>query len=355
MGRGRPRTGRPPAPRRFERPMPRPVLTPEEERRRAQRERRFADSNSSPSAPVKEWSSKVWKEDAAAVDAGKKEDGGKLLRKAIGLGRATGLSRVPNAELSKSRDLMESRLGNLLEKTGQLEEGGHALVSIDVGVGMTGSTSKVMEVWESILADFRQLTMAVTASPLDDVKNLALQIYEGAADACLLGGNMSFYLACQSRLLSDIYTDSISGYPSDYRRDEFIGYSLLYFGVFSVDNREVATIMRRMSPETWQSPFVTSGMAVLIAYRNRDATRFLSLYSTCNIRQKTILSSSLDAMRATAVRTLVRSYLALEKTVARSRVGCRSDCDFLALLKAERADLMSRNCDNAAEFQFRLR
>lgn len=335
--------------------MPRPALTREEEMRRAQREQRFADPQASPNASATDWSAKVWKVNATSADAGKGETDGKPLRNAIGLGRATGLSRVPDAELSKSRDLMESRLANLIIGTTQLEEDGHALVCIEAEASATASASGVMEAWESILGDFRQLTMAITASPLEDVKALALRIYEAAADACLLGGNMSFYLACQSRLLSDIYTDYPPGSPSKRRRDEFIGYSLLYFGVFSVDNRELATIMRRMGPETFRSPFVKFGMTVLVANRNRDAAKFLSLCNTCSVRQKTILSSSLESMRKIALRTIIRSYFALDKSVAASRVGLQSDVDFLDLLKAERPDLMARYSSDSAQYQFRLR
>lgn len=361
-GRGRVNNwrGRPAGARNFEWQNPTPALTREEEERRAQREKRFSDPQASPTTSTG-WSAAVWKENTTPMDPVHRDpnarptQGTKPPRSAIGLGRATGLSRVPDAALSRSPELMESLLADLISQLKQLEAGGYALVSIGTQVNGPASSSEAIEAWERILGDFRQLTMAVTASPLEDVKSLTLRIYEAAADACLLGGNLSFYLACQSRLLSDIYVDYPTGAPSMRRRDEFTGYSLLYFGVFCVDSRELAAIMRRMSPETFASPFVTSGLAVLVAFRNRDAAKFITLLNNnCSVRQKTILSSSLDSMRKTALHTIIRSYLTLDKSLALSLVGLQSEADFLELLKAERPDLVANNAD-AVEYQFRSR
>lgn len=355
------RTGRPAGPRHFERQNPTPALTREEEERRAQREKRFSDPQASPTTSTTDWSAAVWKEKTTSVDPVGRDTNAKPMRgtqprSVIGLGRATGLSRVPDAALSRSPELMESLLADLISRTKQLEDGGYALVSIGTQVNGPTSSSKAIEAWESILGGFRQLTMAITASPLEDVKSLPLRIYEAAADACLLGGNLSFYLACQSRLLSDIYVDHPTDTASVRRRDEFTGYSLLYFGVFCVDNRELATIMRRMSPQTFASPFVTFGLTVLVAFRNRDAAKFITLFNnSCSIRQKTILSSSLDSMRKIALSTIIRSYLALDKYLALSLVGLQSESDFLNLLKAERPDLVENNTGASAEYQFRSR
>lgn len=347
-GRGRPRSFR-----QYDSTIQRPALTREEQDRRAQREQRFTSEGSGSTVSARDWSSRIGRDIAQAVNAEKEAVEKRPLREAIGFGRAVGLSRVPDAALSKSRSTMEGRLEDLLRRTRQLEGEGLALMGIGEGGPVSMSKSEVVQAWDSILSGFRQLTMAITATSLKDVKTLTLNIYEGAADASLLGGNMSFYLACQSRLVSDIYTDYAAASPATARRDEFVGYSLLYFGVFSVDNLELATIMKRITPKMYKSQYVNFGMAAVTATIHRDATKFFSLFKTGSIRQKTLMSSSIDPMKAIALKTIIRSYLALEKSVAISRLGLESHADFLRLLKAERPDLIPNNATEAAEFKFR--
>lgn len=347
-GRGRPRSVH-----LFDSTTQRPVLTRDELERRAQREQRFTSPGGGAEVSGRDLSSRIWRDIAKAERVEREAMEKKPLRQAIGVARAVGLSRVPNAALAESRPLMESKLDDLLAKSKQLEDEGLALVSIDEGRAAAVSKHEVMQAWESILGEFRQLTMAITATPLQGVQTLGARIYEGAADASLLGGDMSFYLKCQSKLVSDMYTDNAVDSHCSGRRDEFVGYSLLYFGVFSVDNRELATIMRRMSPKMYKSHFVVFGMEALAAYAHQDATKFLSLFKTGTVRQKTILSSSIEPMETLAMKTLVRSYLKLEKSVATSRLGMISDSDFLQLLAVVRPDLAARNAVEATEFHFR--
>lgn len=275
----------------------------------------------------------------------------------VRLGKATGTSRTPDVTLANSPQLIQKRLSELLERSKRLENDLLTALNIDERNDMsTQLSTAALKEWEAILGDFRQLTMAVTASGLREVKNMAISVYEGAADASLLAGNLSFYLSCQSRLLSDLYNEYSmdSNSTAADRRDEFIGYSLLYFGVFCEDALELAVAMRRMNIRTMASPSVKFSLSLVSAFRNGENTKFISMFNLCNLRQKTILRPSMHGVRRSAFTELVRSYLALERNCAVLRLGMKSEIEFLQLLESERPDLKSRNFEHSAEFYFRL-
>lgn len=273
----------------------------------------------------------------------------------IGLGRATGLSRVPDASLVNSPDLIKQRLDGLLERSNRLESCELTALHIELSEAPSEASQIAVQEREAILAGFRQLTMAVTASSLEQVKRLAISVYEGAADASLLAGNLSFYLSCQSRLLSDLYPDDSvpTAAAAAERRDEFMTYSLLYFGVFCPSALELAVIMRRMTPRTLSLPSVKFAFAIVNAFANGNNVKFILLFNQCNVRQQTILKPSLQTVRKNALAEIVRAYLTLERKCAVSRLGLQSDSEFLRLLERERPDLMVKNSSNSPEFHFR--
>lgn len=276
---------------------------------------------------------------------------------AVGFGKATGVSRTPDTALINSPQLIQRRLSELLEQSKRLEGNFLTALNIDERGDISSQPSAAaLEEWEDVLGDFRQLTMAVTASDLKEVKNMAISVYEAAADASLLAGNLSFYLSCQSRLLSDLYSEySIDSNSNAVdRRDEFISYSLLYFGVFCDDALELTVAMRRMSIRTMASPLVRFSLSLVTAFRNGENTKFISMFNLCNLRQKTILRPSIHGVRQTAVAEVTRAYLALEKKCAVVRLGMKSETEFLELLASERPDLRSKNSEHSAEFYFRL-
>lgn len=307
-----------------------------------------------------EWSAKVWQgigfsSNKAYVSNPAKPGVDHTSTITVGLGRATGLSRVPDQSLAQNPALIEHRLADLRNRVDRLEQFDCSVVSakpeVSVDATLSGETAAI---FEAILADFRELTMAVTASPLPEVKRLSIDVYEAAADAALLGGNLDFYLVCQTRLLRDLYEEHASDPMAISRRDEFFAYSLLYFGVFTYDGIELARKFRRMDKKTLSSPYVRYAFSAINAIRNHDTVRFISLYKTGNVRQRTILHPALKVVQALGLKTLIKSYLQINRSYALSVLGMTSEEEFRRLLEAQRPDLVPLNEDYSSDFFFRL-
>lgn len=301
------------------------------------------------------WSSAVWKTaDERETERNSVGMASNLDRveNAIGLGRATGFARTPDLNLARSDEMMSGMLSQLLERLDRLENGGYALVSLQQdSYNSPLAFGDAMKAWEALLADFRRLTMAVTASTEGLSGKFRISVYEGAADASLLAGNLSFYLSCQTRLLSDLY-DLYPAFAS--RKGEFMGYALLYFGIFCTDHCEVGRIMRAMAKGDLSAPGVKFSFQAVRAFQNRNGTRFLSLTRCSSTRQRTLLRSAVEPMRKAALAALIRAYMDLDADMALSRVGLSTHAEFLSLLKTERPDLMAENSGNRSEYRFRL-
>lgn len=266
----------------------------------------------------------------------------------IGLGRATGLSRAPDRSLARSPQRMQRLLADLSATLHTLERDDLALIDHDADT----SASALLDKWDSLLAGFRRLTMAITASNANDIQLLAMHSYEAAADAALLGGNLSFYLACQTNLLRDLYN---TNRPQDVtRRPEFIAYSLLYFGTFCNDYREVATTLRDMPIQLFHTSSIQFALSIIKAYNNQDGPQYIALYQQADTRQRTILSMALPAMRKAALNSVVRAYMTLDKKRAMLLTGSTSETDFFNLLQTQKPDLAKYNEADNAEFHFRL-
>lgn len=285
---------------------------------------------------------------------GRKPGVGHTHKITIGLGRATGLSRVPDASLTNNPALIDDKLTALQQRVRDLESFDCSVVSskpdASVDAAVSGETAAL---FEAILADFRQLTMAVTASRLPDAKRLSIPVYEAAADASLLGGNLDFYLVCQTRLLRDLYEEYDYDNQSTKRRNEFIGYSLLYFGVFTFDGIEIARKCRQLDKRTTASPFVRYALSAINAFRNHDSMRFITLYKKGNVRQRTILHPALKGVQKLALKMLIKSYLQLHRPFAVSLLGMLSEEEFLRLLETQRPDLLPLNSAPSTDFIFR--
>jgi hypothetical protein len=158
--------------------------------------------------------------------------------------------------------------------------------------------------------------MTVTAAGADEdapMRRVAVLVYEAAADACLLAGNLGFYLTCQSRLLKDLYPLLASPAP---RAHEFAGLSVLYFAVFSPDSLELACQLRCMSTAARAAPDVNYALQAARLLTDGNYLAFCQVYRTGSVRQRTIMHPALDGMREHAMKVMARSYRQLDCSVA---------------------------------------
>ncbi|KAI0565651.1 SAC3/GANP [Gracilaria domingensis] len=272
----------------------------------------------------------------------------------IGVGRATGVSRVPDAALSESSELVQYNLKCLEDRIERLLRQKQTVLEIGERELPPAATENVFAEWEAVHGAFRQLTMSITASTKPEVKRLAIPIYESAADASLYGGNLSFYLSCQTRLLKELYAELPLGQRRDSRYSEFIGYSLLYFGVFQVDDTEIAQLMRNMDYYTTKVPSVKLAFSILSAVRNRDGKKVFALYKRCSVSQRVLVFPALESIRRELLNVLIRAYLQLSKTKTASLLGMRNEKETLALIASERPDLAAQVTTENEEYPFRI-
>lgn len=197
----------------------------------------------------------------------------------IGVGRPTGVSRGPDSTLSSSASLVKEHLKDLTDRMDTLLRDKLTVLGRQEAEKPSPLGEEIYEEWETIQGRFRKLTMSITASSHSEVKELAIPVYEKAADASLYSGNLSFYLSCQTRLLKELYTEL----KPDVRREssrysEFIGNALLYFGVFHADNLELAQLMRGMDRNTAKTPAVERALSIISSFRNHNAWHVLEMY-----------------------------------------------------------------------------
>ena len=236
-----------------------------------------------------------------------------------------------------------------------LETNGQFLVGIgeDMREGSCASDETIKR-WGDILAQYRQLTMAVTASSLVSVRAQAIQVYEDAADACLLGGNLSFYVSCQSRLLRELYSARHRHLPAQSRYSEFLSYSFLYFGVFHVDHFELAHLMRGAPPDLLDDARFRLAFAAMDAVQKEKGVEFIRIYRMADARQRTLMNPKLPLMRKGAMGELVCAYHNLDKKFALTVLGFSSEAEFLELLRTQKPALAKENSSASSEFRFRV-
>ena len=196
--------------------------------------------------------------------------------------------------------------------------------------------------------------MAITASKSTEALLLAREVYEKAADTALFGGNLAFYLSCQSRLLRDIYPINATKSSSDARHAEFAGYALLYFGVFAPNRLELVQLMRKMTPYIARQKCVKDAFEVIQAYRHRDGFRYIEYYSRADVRQRTLMSPKMPRMRRHGMLQIIKAYLKLEKDVAHAYLGMKTEDEFVQLLKEVRPDLVHVNDQSGDIYRFRV-
>lgn len=271
----------------------------------------------------------------------------------IGVGRAVGLSRVPDAELSKSPELVGKRLEELKTYKMNLEDKKCSLLELKEQRKTNVDTEEIGSQWEDILAGFRQLTMAVTASSQERMNSITVDVYEAAADAALLAGNLSYYLSCQTRLLHELYNCSNKNVRYSKYRLQLLAYSVIYFGVTYPDKLAIAQTMRGIDQKEMNSSFLQYAFSVFAARTDHDALRFLSLYRRGTLRQRIIMNPVLPMIRSIAISQLVRSYLELSKSWTLSVLQMNTESEFLDLLKKEKPELVSCNGRESSLFIFR--
>lgn len=254
---------------------------------------------------------------------------------------------------------IEERLHELAGRVEQLEKYDCSVVSakpdISVDAAISGETAAI---FEAILGGYRDLTMAITAlSSSDDPypHSLSIPVYEAAADAALLGGNLDFYLVCQTRL-SELYSSTTD--PAHCaRKDEFFGYSLLYFGVFINNSMEIARNLRQIKFNriSLSSPHVHYALRAINAFKKQDAFMFIDLYKEGNVRQKTIIHPVLKNIQKLGMRTLVKAYLSVNRKYAIGMLGMTSEEEFLNVMEVLRPDLLPYNKGRTSnDFFFRV-
>lgn len=190
------------------------------------------------------------------------------------------------------------------------------------------------------------IASSVTASlQAEDQDSYATAVfaYECAADAALMAGNMSYYLACQSRLLGELYTSLEASGSSASRRCEFLGYALLYFGAYHKDRTEVVMLMRRMTRADLEDSDVRFALDILRSVSRTDYLAFRQLYCRASRRQRTLLSEACATMRDTGMLVLARSHRTLNTGVAASWLGIGDPVETRALLVALRPELEPSN------------
>ncbi|PXF40225.1 hypothetical protein BWQ96_10063 [Gracilariopsis chorda] len=273
----------------------------------------------------------------------------------IGVGRATGLSRVPDSKLSSSAPLVKEHLKDLTDRMEMLLRDKLTVLGQHETEKCMPLSEETHEEWETIQGRFRKLTMSITASSNSEVKELAIPVYEKAADASLYSGNLSFYLSCQTRLLRELYAElKLEVRRESSRYSEFIGYALLYFGVFHADNLELAQVMRGVDRNTTKKPSVRLALSIISAFRNRNAWRVLEMYKQCDERQRVLLIPLLEEFRREALNVLIHSYISLSKSMTTSILGMKDESEFLPLLAKERPGLAAQVDDKSDEFSFRI-
>lgn len=182
------------------------------------------------------------------------------------------------------------------------------------------------------------IAMSITAAGVDrapadsELRLRGIYVYESAADAAILAGNLAFYLTCQSRLLKDLYprSDLLTCAPAS-RAAEFHSYSLLYFACFAKDSLEVVSHCREMSLKLAQHPGVKFSLAVASVVDSGDYAQFFGkFYSRGNRKQRTIMQPALAAFRRQAMLVMARAYRSLSSAAASEWLGLESEKEALS-------------------------
>ncbi len=257
--------------------------------------------------------------------------------------KAIGISRTPDTKLVKNPRAMHARLNELCSEVSRLEAAG--ILAVDKAADV--KESEVHEAWEPILESFRVLTVSATASGERLDPSFTATMYEAAADAALLGGNLAFYLSCQSRLIGDLYPQlKHLGEPPPERADEFAGYNLLYFGVLTVDSTELAVQLRRLGDSS--SPGVLFALKAITCVLTQNAFGFLDLYMDATTRQRSVMQPRLEAMRDMAAQTIIRTYLSLETKHAQNLLHVHSTELVFKTILNQKPELAVHNKDHQA-------
>eukprot|EP00736_Rhodelphis_marinus_P013808 Rmarinus@m.12400 len=209
----------------------------------------------------------------------------------------------------------------------------------------TSSNDASQDSLRAMVMDFRNLTMSVTASHRED--DFAIEVYEVAADGCLLAGDMPEFFKNVVRLVGTLYpavkfTSSRAPSTSQSllspisREAEFCGYLLLYFACAAADNPvEIAQCLRRIpQPLRKNSNEIRFALKVLRAVETNDYVSWFRMYEQGNQNQQLILSLGLPRIRRSALRAWSNTYHSLDAAFALTFMGWASESVMLEALRS---------------------
>jgi SAC3/GANP family len=206
--------------------------------------------------------------------------------------------------------------------------------------------------------------MSITAAGADsaprgsELRKSAIAVYEAAADASCLAGNLGFYCTCLSRLLKDFYPVEAATGATPARRAEMFGASLLYYSVFARAQLEVACHQREMTADLRKAPAVRFALAAASCVARGQYCVFFRLFADegTSRQQRTVMASALAEMRTKAFRTIARAYMTVEVSACADWLGYKSDqADELRKLLVETLPMLDAVNSDASSPIFNLR
>lgn len=171
--------------------------------------------------------------------------------------------------------------------------------------------------------------MSITAAGADsapvgsDIRQNAVAVYEAAADASVLAGNLGFYCTCLSRLLKDFYPPLARASTPAPRHTELLGASLLYYGIFASAPLEVACHLRELPPGDAAAPPVRFALRAAALAARGQYWGFSRLYADEDTtrRQRTVMQPALVELRKRWIRVIAKAYLSLDERTCADWLG----------------------------------
>ncbi|CAN6455392.1 unnamed protein product [Victoria cruziana] len=131
---------------------------------------------------------------------------------------------------------------------------------------------------------------------------LTVKVYETHARLALEAGDLPEFNQCQSQL-KGLYSEGIDGCHL-----EFSAYHLLCVILHSNNNRDLSSLMSRLSPEAKNDEAVKHALAVRAAVASGNYVMFFRLYKTAPNLNSCLMGLNVEKMRFEAVRCMSRAY-----------------------------------------------
>ncbi|XP_031505078.1 SAC3 family protein A isoform X1 [Nymphaea colorata] len=131
---------------------------------------------------------------------------------------------------------------------------------------------------------------------------LTVKVYETHARLALEAGDLPEFNQCQSQL-KGLYAEGNYGCHL-----EFAAYNLLCVILHSNNNRDLSSLMSRLSPEAKNDKAVKHALAVRAAVASGNYVMFFRLYKTAPNLNSCLMGLYMEKMRFEAVRCMSRAY-----------------------------------------------